>query len=858
VDRNKKKNSIEIIDEFLIAHKVYIDLYEDILKKIPSENISTQKIDNDIIDIIISDSYEVTRPYIKKISNYLFEVFGIHINSNQKNILKKYLLYGFDHDLKSLLDSIVNYNLKYSKKSDTLFKEKFTKTKFLKICEDIVNKQFIIDKKEAVKKFIYNLKESIHTNNDKRTKDYITFLYSRVVGLNELSEFSLLDLFNLNKEDLTKELSKKDFNLLKRQCNKEDRFDKRKAVNIYNQLYLNIMDNNTTKESKSSLIYIYLNQELFDRFMNEKSFFNYVLELIIKSYDQIVNHRTLSIHVSNILNNKGINLKWKLYSLISIFAEKFIPYKEERRYYHPAKVCLDILDFKFKDSHSLTLEKLNDYYKNSDDTKKFDVSNDVLEVINFCKNIYIGFSFLDCIVLNKSQDFDNSTELDFIENNNELLLIFTKNEIDDRKIPCPVCGSIKISGNSFPEIGIKSWECKNPLCHSRSKTNRGKRYSRKTIYMQSSNNDFSSQNIISKDILKLWRRDIVNISNDDDLYRMLIKYYTYSNDTIYLINAHKKIVFKIIAENEKRFVKTLKLKTELKIKNHYDHFYKKGEFIKQFISLKDHGKSKTRKIDENNRSIIYKGDALKVLDIFVKNSIENMVTSPPYYNAREYSQWKNLYSYLFDMFNIVKKSYEVLMPGGVFLYNIGDIFDNDRLIVHSNMGDRRIPLGAYTILMFEEAGFELLDNIIWDKGETQSNRHMNDGNFTPYYQRPANCYEHMFIFKKKGKKLYKNNLLNKMHSNIHRFSPVIKIGKKGVNRYGHTAPFPLDVPNISIDYFTNEGDTVLDPFLGSGTAIISAILKDRIGIGIELSSEYAELSKQKLNEYGLKLDIYTS
>jgi len=135
---------------------------------------------------------------------------------------------------------------------------------------------------------------------------------------------------------------------------------------------------------------------------------------------------------------------------------------------------------------------------------------------------------------------------------------------------------------------------------------------------------------------------------------------------------------------------------------------------------------------------------------------------------------------------------------------------------------------------------------------------MNDGNFTPYYQRPANCYEHMFIFKKKGKKLYKNNLLNKMHSNIHRFSPVIKIGKKGVNRYGHTAPFPLDVPNISIDYFTNEGDTVLDPFLGSGTAIISAILKDRIGIGIELSSEYAELSKQKLNEYGLKLDIYTS
>ena len=127
-------------------------------------------------------------------------------------------MYGFDYDLKSLLDSILSYNLKYGKKTDTLFNEKFTKTKFLKICKDTIDKQFKIDKKEAIKKFIFNLKESIRTNNDKRTKDYITFLYSRVVGLNELSELSLLDLFNLNEKDLVKELSEKDFNHLKKKC----------------------------------------------------------------------------------------------------------------------------------------------------------------------------------------------------------------------------------------------------------------------------------------------------------------------------------------------------------------------------------------------------------------------------------------------------------------------------------------------------------------------------------------------------------------------------------------------------------------------------------------------------------------
>ena len=662
-------------------------------------------------------------------------------------------------------------------------------------------------------------------------------------------------MFNLYEKDLIKELSKKDFIHLKKKCNNKDKLSKKDIVSTYNQIYLKILDDNTSKQSKSSLTYIYLNQELFDQFKDEKSFINYVLDFIVKSYDQILNHRTLSIHVSNILNKKGINLKWKLYSLISIFGEKFIPYKEERGYYHPAKVCLDILEYKFDNSHDLTYEKLENHFKNNEDSKKLDVSSDIVEVIDFCKNIYIGFTFLDCIVLEKSKSFVNSEELDFIENKNELLLIFSKNKIDDRKVPCPVCGSIKISGNSFPEIGIRSWECKNPLCHSRSKTNRGKRYSRKNIYMQTSNNDFSIENIIQRDIIKKWRRDIVKDFTDEDLFKMLVKYFTYKDDTIFLLNTPNSILFKKIANDEKRKIKTLKVSQKLKINNYYNQFFTKGEFINQFISVKKNKNNKKVKINKNNKAVIFGGDAFNVLNTLENNSISNMVTSPPYYNVREYSQWKNLYSYLFDMYNIIKKSYDVLIPGGVFLYNIGDIFDNDRLIVHSKMGDRRIPLGAYTIFIFLEAGFELLDNIIWDKGETQTNRHMNDGNFTPYYQRPANCYEHMFIFKKKGN-LYRNKSINKIYSNIQKFSPVIKIGKEGVNRYGHTAPFPHDVPKVAIDLFTNENDSVLDPFLGSGTSIIVSYLYNRIGLGIELDHDYCKLSKEKILESGIK-DVIT-
>ena len=109
-----------------------------------------------------------------------------------------------------------------------------------------------------------------------------------------------------------------------------------------NKIYLNILDKNTETKNRSSLNYFCLNQDLFNQFKSEKSFINFVLELIVQSYDQILNHRTLSIHISNILNKKGINIKWKLYSLISIFAEKFISNKEHRQYYDPAKICLEV------------------------------------------------------------------------------------------------------------------------------------------------------------------------------------------------------------------------------------------------------------------------------------------------------------------------------------------------------------------------------------------------------------------------------------------------------------------------------------------------------------------------------------
>ncbi|MDR2526601.1 MAG: hypothetical protein LBC92_01865, partial [Rickettsiales bacterium] len=148
-----------------------------------------------------------------------------------------------------------------------------------------------------------------------------------------------------------------------------------------------------------------------------------------------------------------------------------------------------------------------------------------------------------------------------------------------------------------------------------------------------------------------------------------------------------------------------------------------------------------------NIKIIW-GDCLSTLKQMKSESIHQMVTSPPYYNARDYSHWENLNLYLDNMREIIRECYRVLDNHRVFVFNVGDIFDNDNLKVKSVWGKRRIPLGAYFTRIFEEVGFTFVDDFIWDKGEVQSERHKNGNKPYPFYQYPMNCYEHLMIFHK--------------------------------------------------------------------------------------------------------------
>ena len=247
-------------------------------------------------------------------------------------------------------------------------------------------------------------------------------------------------------------------------------------------------------------------------------------------------------------------------------------------------------------------------------------------------------------------------------------------------------------------------------------------------------------------------------------------------------------------------------------------------------------KTGTKKL-KNNLEII-NADSSKYLQKLAPGQIGTAITSPPYYNAREYSSWSTMMMYFVDMLINSKVIYNALAPNSYYLYNIGDIVSEDNIYVVSNMSKRRAELGFLSAMIFELAGYTLTGNLIWDKGEVQSKRNSTVNLFSGYVK-CINCYEHVLVFRK--------GRFEKLSNSVECFTPVIKINSKGENTYKHTAPYPLDMVELIRPYI-NQDLYVLDPFLGSGTTLKWCKINHFKGLGIELNQTYYELCQKYIDE----------
>ncbi|HAX61728.1 MAG TPA: site-specific DNA-methyltransferase [Elusimicrobia bacterium] len=237
-------------------------------------------------------------------------------------------------------------------------------------------------------------------------------------------------------------------------------------------------------------------------------------------------------------------------------------------------------------------------------------------------------------------------------------------------------------------------------------------------------------------------------------------------------------------------------------------------------------------------------------------SVHLMVTSPPYFNAPfDYKGiFKDYGQYLGVLNKVAKEIFRVLQNGRIVVLNIDDMLINGE----------KFPIVADATRIFLEAGFRYRDRIIWKKPDGYLRISRRSGvmlqNPYPMYFYPDNLLESIIIFQK-GRFDYKSipqDVREKSKVNIKEFSDrkwymtlwEMTNVMPGAVLEKDIAAFPEELPYRAIKLFSYKGETVLDPFAGSGTTMKVARDLGRNSIGIELKEKLIPIIKKKLGFEG--------
>ncbi len=247
------------------------------------------------------------------------------------------------------------------------------------------------------------------------------------------------------------------------------------------------------------------------------------------------------------------------------------------------------------------------------------------------------------------------------------------------------------------------------------------------------------------------------------------------------------------------------------------------------------------------------GDARNMKEV-ADNSVHLIVTSPPYWQLKDYGEEAQIgfhqsYEAYINHLNLVwQESHRVLHPGCRMAINIGDQFA--RAVYYGRY--KVIPIRTEIIKFAETIGFDYMGAIIWQKKTTM---HTTGGaTIMGSYPFPRNGiieidYEFILLFKKPGNapqvskerkeaaRLSKEEW--KTYFSGHWYFP-------GDRQRDHIAVFPVELPKRLIKMFTFPGETVLDPFLGSGTTIAAAQALQRDAIGYEINPAYLDIIKRRI------------
>jgi len=237
------------------------------------------------------------------------------------------------------------------------------------------------------------------------------------------------------------------------------------------------------------------------------------------------------------------------------------------------------------------------------------------------------------------------------------------------------------------------------------------------------------------------------------------------------------------------------------------------------------------------------GDA-RNMNAIPDNSVDLVVTSPPYNANKAYDDDMNLAEYLELINDVLRECYRVLVPGGRLCINV------------ANLGRKPyIPLASYVNTLVFEMGFLPRGEVIWNKSTTAgiscawgsfnsaSNPHLRD------------VHEYIIIaskgqYRKPREKSERDERSDTMEKQdfMEWTKSIWSFSTASANRVGHPAPFPVELPRRCIELYSYTGDIVLDPFMGSGTTAVAAKENSRQYIGYDINPDYVEMANKRLSD----------
>jgi site-specific DNA-methyltransferase (adenine-specific) len=221
------------------------------------------------------------------------------------------------------------------------------------------------------------------------------------------------------------------------------------------------------------------------------------------------------------------------------------------------------------------------------------------------------------------------------------------------------------------------------------------------------------------------------------------------------------------------------------------------------------------------------------------HSVHLMVSSPPYNVGKEYDDDLSLEEYIELLDRVFRETYRVLVSGGRACVNI------------ANLGRKPyIPLHAYVIEIMLDIGYLMRGEIIWNKASSASSSTAWGSWLSASNPVLRDVHEYILVFSKESfsRPSKKRQSTIEKEAFLAWTKSVWTFPAISAQQVGHPAPFPVELPRRCIEMYTYRGDVVLDPFCGSGTTCIAALISDRHYVGYEINEAYVKLSEKRIHE----------